>query len=70
MKAVLVIDAWKLDIFNTHLKDANFSYEKGPGLTANTLTLSVTFAVSDAKRLEAIVRKANNAATRTKGDSL
>lgn len=66
MKAAIAIDTWKLAIFNTHLTEAGFAYEEGPGLTDNTLILQTTFAVSDAKRLEAVVRKANAAAALAK----
>lgn len=57
MKAAIVIDSWKLPIFKKHLTQANFIYTQSPGLTANTLTLTVKTARE--LTLADIVRSAN-----------
>lgn len=41
MKAGVAIDSWKLDIFRKHLDKAGFKYTVGPGITPDTLLLSV-----------------------------
>lgn len=35
MNAAIVIDSWKLTIFEKHLTEGSFNYTKGPGLTNN-----------------------------------
>lgn len=65
MKAGIAIDDWKLPIFNQHLVDAGYRYESGPGLTGDTLLLTVE--TDDAKALEAVVRAANTEAAARKG---
>lgn len=40
-KVGIAIDAWKFDIFNKALTDAGFTFVKHPGVTADTLLLSV-----------------------------
>lgn len=57
MKAAIAIDTWKLPIFDRRLTNAGYSYEKSPGLTADTLFLSVVF--EDVKALETVIRAAN-----------
>lgn len=42
MIAAVVIDKWKLAIFKKHLDAGGFTYEEGPGITADTLSLKVT----------------------------
>lgn len=41
MKGAVVIDKWKLKIFERHLTLAGYSYKKAPSLTPDTLTLKV-----------------------------
>lgn len=41
--AAVVLDAWKLPIFEKHLKEAGYTYEQAPGLTKGTLTLRVAY---------------------------
>lgn len=65
MKAGIVIDYWKLSIFESHLKRAGYAYTVGPGLT--TETQLITVVTEDVKALAAIVRSANRAAAKTKG---
>jgi hypothetical protein len=64
ISAGIVIDAWKLPIFDRHLSDAGYTYTKHPGpslgFTADTLLLKV--ACESAVALEPIVRSANAAA--------
>lgn len=64
MKAGIVIDAWKLPIFQRHLSDAMYQFEQHPGLTADTLTLTVI--TDSAADLEVVVRAANTEAAETK----
>ena len=40
--AGIVIDDWKLPIFQRHLDAAGFAYTQHPGLTTGTLLLKVT----------------------------
>lgn len=60
MKAGIAIDDWKLPIFDRHLSRAGYTYEKHPGLTADTMTLIVL--TEDAKALEGVVMAANTEA--------
>ena len=60
MKAAIVIDDWKLPVFERHLKQAGHNYEKRPGVTKDTLTLTVETA--DVSALEFVVRAANTEA--------
>lgn len=41
--AAILIDEWKLEIFDKHLKAAGYSYQKYPGLTAGILNLRVQY---------------------------
>lgn len=57
MKVAIVIDYWKLPIFERHLTRANYLYTQSPGLTPDALFL---FVETDApKALERVVRAAN-----------
>lgn len=56
MRAGIAIDSWKLSIFERHLTDAGFAYEKGAGLAPDTLMLYVQTASIEA--LEPVVRAA------------
>lgn len=40
-KAAIVMDEWKLSIFNQHLTNAGYKYVKFPGPVKGTLTLNV-----------------------------
>lgn len=62
MKAGIVIDDWKLPIFDRHLSESGYVYEKHPGVTAGTLTLTVE--TEDAKALAVVVRAANTEAAK------
>jgi len=41
--AAVVLDAWKLPVFEKHLKEAGYTYEQVSGLTKGTLTLRVAY---------------------------
>jgi hypothetical protein len=62
-KAGIVIDGWKLSIFERHLSQAGYAYDKGPGLTPHTLILSVETESLEA--LGIVVKAANNEAAKT-----
>ena len=65
MKAAIVLDDWKLSIFERHLTEAGYTFEKFPGVTNNTLTLKVpTLSVSE---LGEVVKVANTEAICTGG---
>lgn len=66
MKAAICIDDWKLPIFERHLKNSGYTHEEHPGVTADTLTLTVV--TDDAKALEKVVRAANTEAATRKGN--
>jgi hypothetical protein len=42
--AAIIIDAWKLSVFDKHLTEAGYSYTKHEGVAADTLTLRVAYA--------------------------
>ena len=63
-KAAIAIDDWKLPIFERHLAGAGYEFEQHPGLTGNTLTLTVTTPCLNA--LEVVVRAANTEAQKRK----
>lgn len=65
MKAAIVIDDWKLPIFERRLVHAGYSYMKHPGVTNDTLTLSVI--TDDVKALAKVVRAANAEAATVSG---
>jgi len=65
MKAAIAIDDWKLPIFDRHLSVAGYVFERGPGVTDDTLLLTVV--TDDAAALEKVVRAANVEAATRKG---
>ena len=65
MKAAIVIDNWKLPIFERHLEEAGYFYTQGNGLTEDTLNLYV-LTNDDPRKLEVVVRAANDEAARSK----
>lgn len=55
--AGVVIDSWKLGIFEKHLKEAKYTYTVHPGIAKDTLTLKVEYEwVSE---LKPVVEAAN-----------
>jgi len=67
MKAAIVIDDWKLPIFNEHLTNSKYQFEQHPGVAPGTLTLTVV--TNDVKALEKVVRSANLTAATRKGNN-
>lgn len=67
MKVGVVIDPWKLPIFQRHLDAAGLTYEPLAGVPAGTLGLHVI--TDDPKFVENIVRAANAEAAATKKGS-
>lgn len=65
MTAAIAIDEWKLPIFDRHLTQAGFQFEKVGALTAGTLTLKVTTINLEA--LGAAVKAANAEAATARG---
>ena len=65
MKRVAIcIDAWKLPIFKKKLFEHAFDYDEHPGVTEDTLTLTVwTF---DVELLAEVVQAANDEAAKSK----
>lgn len=63
-KCLIAIDSWKLPIFKKHLTDAGYQCDVDPGVSPDTLFLTV-FVLSEWV-LEPIVRAANNEAARSK----
>jgi hypothetical protein len=63
MKAGIVIDAWKSEIFARHLKTNGYDFKSGPRLTPDTLLLQVE--TPNAQALETVVRAANTEAAKT-----
>ena len=64
MKAGIVIDDWKLPIFERHLTDSGYFYTKGNWLKEDTLILYV-LTNDNPKQLESVVRAANDEAARS-----
>ena len=63
-KAAIAIDDWKLPIFKQRLTEAGYSFKQGPGLTKNTLMLTVD--TNNVAALGAVVQAANNEAALSK----
>lgn len=64
--AAVVIDSWKLHIFEKHLVFAGFSYTTHPGPTKNVLTLRVSFEW--VKDLQPVLDAANAECEKAKKD--
>jgi len=61
--AAIVIDNWKLPIFEKHLTQAGYAYKWAPGLTHDTGVLSVELSrPTQAATLHPIVKAANDEA--------
>lgn len=56
LTAAVCIDFWKLDIFSEELHKAGYTFTKNPGVTPDTLTLSVSY--TDMADLELVCRRA------------
>ena len=62
-KSAIVIDNWKLPIFQRHLEQSGYSYKSDSGITPNTLTLFVFTTNLDA--LSTVLGAANKEAKKT-----
>lgn len=62
-KAGIVIDTWKLSIFERHLTQSGYTYENKGALTKDSLLLRVSTSNLDA--LAEVVKAANTEAART-----
>ena len=65
-KAGIAIDKWKLPIFKKVLNEAEVEFEEGPGMTKDTLLLTVMIPDAEVDRLTNIVAVANNRAAKSK----
>lgn len=65
MMAGIAIDSWKLPIFDRHLSQAGYAYEKEKGIGVATDILLLTVITENAVALEIVVRAANNECART-----
>lgn len=63
MKAGIVIDAWKLPIFERHLTQSGYSFTNAGPLVAGTLFLSVE--TTNAEALQEVLKAANTEAAKT-----
>ena len=63
-KGAIVIDSWKLSIFETHLDEAMYKYTVHEGITADTLTINVE--TIDVNALAIVVKTANLAAAKSR----
>jgi len=63
-KVGITIDNWKLKIFKKYLKEAGYEFEQHPGLTQFIMLLTVK--TDDINKLGKVVKKANDAAARSK----
>ena len=63
VNVTIAIDAWKLPIFERHLKHAGYSYTEMPLEGLTSIALAVT--TNTAQALGVVVRAANDEATHT-----
>jgi len=66
-KVGIAIDAWKLPIFEDELEKAGFTFKTGPGVTADTLFLSVRSKTI--AEIQPVVVRANDRARREKAEN-
>ncbi len=66
MKAGIVIDAWKIDIFKRHLKAAGFTHTDPANIRPDVLILTVETV--EPQRLMQVVKEANTEAARVKAE--
>jgi hypothetical protein len=65
-KAGVIIDRWKLPIFERRFKDAGFTYENKGEIAADVLSLMVEVPDGTAQRLAQVILAAQTEAARTK----
>ena len=63
-RIAIAIDDWKLPVFERHLTEAGYAFEKGPGVTPDTLTLTVL--TSAVLALGAVIQAANTEARKSR----
>ena len=61
--AAVIIDSWKLPIFEKQRKEAKYTYTIGKSITPNTLTLCVDYEW--VAKLQPIIQVANDECART-----
>lgn len=67
-KAGIIIDKWKLSIFERHLREAKREFTVKPGVTDDTLTIIAPYdgdIPGDMQALGGVVRRANTEAAAT-----
>lgn len=62
-KAGIVIDSWKLSIFDRHLKQSGYKYENKGAFTPDTLILRVD--TTNVEALKEVLKAASNEAALT-----
>lgn len=62
-KAGIVIDAWKLSIFERHLKQSGYTFENTGSLGSDTLLLRVD--TTNVEALAIVIKAANTEAAKT-----
>lgn len=67
MKAGIVIDDWKLEIFEKRLIEAGFRYSIGDGITKDSKTISVRFRTNEGKKLKRLVSDCQEECKNSKG---
>lgn len=63
MKAGIIIDDWKFDIFKRHLDQGGYTYERLPGIVPKTISLFVH--TTNLEALGVVVKAANDEAAKT-----
>ena len=61
-KASVVIDTYKLKIFEDALRRAKFKWKRHPGITKDTLTLKVEYDATAFDKLQKVIAAANEVA--------
>ena len=64
MKAAIVIDSWKYEIFDRNLKQSGYDFEEAPTLAKGTRTLLVK--TDNLTALGYVVQAANDEAAKTR----
>ncbi len=64
LKAGVVLDSWKLPIFERRLKEAGYSWEQHPGVTDDTTLLQVS--TNSITELHAVITAAQLEAAKSK----
>lgn len=64
MRTAIVLDEWKLSIFERNLKDAGFTSGRRPGLTKGTLVFAVVIPddAASLEKLSSVIQASNDEA--------